>query len=177
MLTIDAFAFCRHGEQQAGKLRVPELPRVRAECVSDEGELEWTLRGSMSGQAPGYPALHLLVKGTVHLTCQRCLTPYTFHIEADSTMLVAKDENTADQLESLLQEDEQGMLEIIVGSKTLDVIELIEDEALLALPLSPRHDVCPTEVKLEASTTQKKTSPFAVLKEQLVVEKAKKKKK
>jgi uncharacterized protein len=109
----------------------------------------------------------------VPLTCQRCLTPYAFHIQSDSTILLAKDEQAADQLEILLQEDDQG-LEIIVGSKTLNVIELIEDEALLALPLSPRHEVCPADVQLNATTTQEKTSPFAVLKEQLVVEKRKK---
>jgi uncharacterized protein len=176
MLTIDAFAFCRHGERQAGTLRLTDLPRLRAECVADEGELEWALAGSMSDQVLSYPALHLVVKGTVQLTCQRCLTAYAFQIQADSTILLAKDEENADQLEASLHESDQGMLEIIVGSKTLDVLALLEDEALLALPLSPRHEVCPNETKLNTQD-QKKTSPFSILKEQLSLEKQGKRKK
>lgn len=164
VVIIDAFAFCRNGEQQAGTLRLPDLTRLRAECVSDEGDIAWTLAGEMSKQANGYPVLHLTVSGTVQLKCQRCLTPYIFPIKSDSTMLLAKDEAAADQLDALLQDEE---LEIIVGSKTFDLTALIEDEALLALPLSPRHEVCPDDVKLDARdglANDKKESPFAVLK-------------
>jgi uncharacterized protein len=39
---------------------------------------------------------------------------------------------------------------------------LVEDEALLALPLSPRHEQCPGDVP--TSGKEKAESPFAVLK-------------
>jgi uncharacterized protein len=39
---------------------------------------------------------------------------------------------------------------------------LVEDEALLALPLSPRHEKCPGDVP--TSGVEKAESPFAVLK-------------
>jgi uncharacterized protein len=161
---IDAFAFCRNGEQQAGKLRLTDLGRLHAECVTDEGDIVWTLAGEMSKQ--GYPALHLTVNGTVQLRCQRCLTSYAFQIQSDSTMLLAKDEQAADQLDALLEEDQlESGVEIIVGSKTFDVVALIEDEALLALPLSPRHEVCPGNLEPDNSVNVKKASPFAVLKD------------
>jgi uncharacterized protein len=32
---------------------------------------------------------------------------------------------------------------VIVGSAHLDLIDLIEEELLLSLPLVPKHDVCP----------------------------------
>ena len=164
VVIIDAFAFCRNGEQQSGKWRLSDLARLRAECVSDEGDIAWTLSGEMSKQASGYPSLHLTVSGTVQLKCQRCLTPYIFQIKSDSTMLLAKDEAAADQLDMLLQDE---AFEIIVGSNTFDVTALIEDEALLALPLAPKHEVCPDDVKLDVSANNKKESPFAVLKEVL----------
>ena len=44
-----------------------------------------------------------------------------------------------------------------------DLITQIEDELLLALPVSPRHAVCPDEVLPEEAEAEKKPSPFAVL--------------
>ncbi|PRC92209.1 YceD family protein [Solimicrobium silvestre] len=162
MLIIDAFAFCRNSEQQTGKLKLSELARLRAECVSDDGEVEWTLVGNT--HTIGYPSLQLTVTGTVQLVCQRCLTPYVFQISSDAKMLLAKDEQAADELDTSLEDDG---IEVIVGSKAFDIIALIEDEALLAIPLSPKHEVCPSKEKLDAFATAKKVSPFAALKDQL----------
>ena len=166
MLIIDAFAFCRTGEQQAGKLTVPELTRLRAECVSDEGGIEWQLVGG--SHANGYPLLNLTVTGTVQLMCQRCLTPFVFQIQSSTKIILAKDEQTADEIDASLEDDE---IEVIVGSKAFDILVLIEDEALLAIPLSPKHEVCPTKEKLDAFATAKKESPFAALKDQFLIAK------
>ena len=61
--------------------------------------------------------------------------------------------------EALSDED---AVEVIVAEGKIDVMDLVEDEALLALPLSPRHEVCP-----EASVKEwkeKRESPFSGLK-------------
>ena len=174
MLIIDAFAFCRNGEQQAGKLQLTELARLRAECVSDVGEVDWKLVGSM--HASSHPELRLSIHGTIQLTCQRCLMPFVFQIEAESTILLAKDEQAADEIDASLADDEVEVIEVIVGSKAFDIMALIEDEALLAIPLSPKHEVCPKEKlsaeKLDAFAKVKKESPFAVLKDQIMFGKA-----
>jgi len=167
MLIIDAFAFCRNGEKQAGTSSLAEFSRLRAECVSEKGELKWELAGSTG--INGYPTLHLTVDGNVQLMCQRCLTPFVFQIQSDSTIVLAKDEKVADEVEASLENDE---IEVIAGSKTFDVMALIEDEALLAIPLSPKHEVCPTKEKLDAFAIAKKESPFAALKDQIKLGKA-----
>lgn len=169
MLIIDAFAFCRHGEQQAGRFRLPELTRLRAECASDDGDVAWELVGKTDSVC-GHCVLHLTINGTVKLICQRCLTPYVFKIQSEAKILLAKDESAADELEASLEDDE---IEVIVGSKSFDVMALIEDEALLAIPLSPKHEVCPKKEMLDAFATAKKESPFAVLKNQLIAGKVK----
>jgi uncharacterized protein len=169
LVIVDAFAFCRNGEKRAGKLRLADLVRLRAECVSDEGEVDWMLVGEMSALANGHPVLHLTINGTVQLKCQRCLGPYVFQIKSDSTIFLAKDEQAADHLDSfLLDEEMTETAEVIVGSKSFDVYALIEDEALLALPLSARHEVCPDDVQMDALANEKKESPFAVLKKVVV---------
>lgn len=53
--------------------------------------------------------------------------------------------------------------DVIVGSRSFDLITQIEDELLLALPVSPRHAVCPDEMLPEETEAEKKPSPFAVL--------------
>ncbi len=170
MLIIDAFAFCRSGERQTGKLTLPMLPRLRAECVSDNGEVEWDLVGNQAGHASasmaarGHPTLRLTITGTMQLLCQRCLTPLDFQIQSESTMLLAVSELAADQIETSLDDEE---LEVIVGSKSFDMVALIEDEALLAIPLSPKHEVCPEQEILDAFAIAKKESPFAALKKQI----------
>jgi len=167
MLIIDAFAFCRNGEQQAGTLQLTELARLRAECVSDAGEVEWTLAGGM--HASSHPELRLTVKGTMQLMCQRCLTPFVFQIQSESAILLAQDEQLADEIDASLEDDE---IEVIEVGKTFDIMTLIEDEALLAIPLSPKHEVCPKEKlsaeKLDAFAKVKKESPFAALKDQIM---------
>ena len=74
--------------------------------------------------------------------------------------MLAKDEERADEMDELLDDD---MIDVIVASKTLSVLDLVEDEALLALPISPKHEVCPDATQLEVLKS-KKESPFAVLK-------------
>lgn len=173
MLIIDAFAFCRGGEQQTGTFTLAELARLRAECASGQGEVAWALVGST--HASGYPGLHLTVNGTMQLMCQRCLTPFIFQIQSESTILLAKNERVADEMDASLEDDE---VEVVVGSKAFDIVALIEDEALLAIPLSPKHEVCAAEKKLDgkksgaekldALAIKKKESPFAVLKDQIM---------
>jgi uncharacterized protein len=176
MIIIDAFAFCRNGELQAGKLNLVELSRLRAECVSGDGEVEWELAGTT--HASGHPALQLSIRASMHLMCQRCLTPFVFQIQSGSTILLATNEKVADEIDASLEDED---VEVVVvekagasaAGKTFDIMTLIEDEALLAIPLSPKHEVCPKDKssaeKLDAFAKVKKESPFAALKDQLML--------
>jgi uncharacterized protein len=164
---IDAFDFGRLKEQREGELPLAELPRLAQECADAQGSLHWSVAGCTheSGQ------FQLLVKvaGTVQLVCQRCLKPFGFDIDSTSTLILAKDEAQADQLEQMLDDDS---LDVIVGSRTMDLRDLVEDEALLAIPQAPKHAQCPSaparaahpESAPQDEAIVVKPSPFAVLK-------------
>lgn len=156
---IDAFEFCRLKEHRNGEIPVADLPRLAAEIVDPSGVLKWGLEGGKN--ALGYPQLNLAVSGAVKLTCQRCLQPFDFAILSDSILILAPDEASADEIEEALDDDS---VDVIVGSKALDVLTLIEDEALLALPISPRHETCPDKGLPEPFKLPEKESPFSVLK-------------
>ena len=155
---IDAFEFARQHERREGQLAIAHLTRLAKESAQTDGMLNWSLVGG-AGKL-GHPQLTLSVSATVYPVCQRCLTSFELPIATQSVLVLAKDENDADHLEELLGDDE---LEVIAGSKEMNLLDLIEDEALLALPLSPRHETCPESSALEAHQGGK-PSPFAVLK-------------
>lgn len=156
---IDAIEFCRLNERREGEVAVADLPRLAEESVDKFGSVRWSLAGSRSKQ--GHPQLALSVSGEVRLLCQRCLVPFEFNIASDSVLVLAPDEGSADEIEAQLSND---AVEVIVGGRDFDVAQLIEDEALLTIPLSPKHDVCPDQLVREGGEKAEKVSPFAVLK-------------
>ena len=138
---------------------VAEMSRLNQDCADHTGEIAWTVDGTASKQ--GYPQVTLSVSGTVQLMCQRCLTPYAFEMDAGTVLMLGKDDEQADEIEQILSDES---IDVIVGSRTCDIRDLIEDEALLALPQVPKHEVCP-DSKLLDMLKSEKPSPFAGLKD------------
>lgn len=156
---IDAFEFCRLKERRQGEISVANSVRLSGECIDKSAVLSWLIEGGTSSL--GFAQLTLSVSGPVALLCQRCLTPCVFDIASESTLILAKDDVHADEIEAMLDDD---TIDVIVGSKALDILALVEDEALLAMPLSAKHEVCPDLAALDALNGARKISPFDVLK-------------
>ncbi len=155
--TVDSFEFCRTGESRSGVTPVAALTRLGAELADASGELHWSIEG---GRHPkGMPQLTMRVQGEVKLVCQRCLTPFAHPIDTDTVLVIARDEADADETEERLDDDS---IDVIVGDAQQNLLQLVEDDALLALPLSPRHDTCPGDAP--AVPQDKRESPFAALK-------------
>lgn len=157
---IDAFEYSRHKEQRQGDIAVADFARLTEELADNSGSVRWSLRGTVDSL--GFSQLKLSVSGSVRLMCQRCLVPFPFEIASESTLILARNEVNADEIDALLADD---TIDVIVGSKVLNVAELIEDEALLAIPLAPKHDTCPDHAALDRLQGVKKASPFAALKD------------
>jgi uncharacterized protein len=155
---IDAFEFCRSNGHREGVTPVAEMSRLNKDCADHSGDISWAVEGATSKQ--GYPQITLSVAGTVQLMCQRCMTPYAHEMDSSTVLMLGKDDEHADEIEEILGDES---IDVIVGSRSCDVRDLIEDEALLALPQVPKHDVCP-ETKLLDTLKSDKPSPFAGLK-------------
>lgn len=179
----DIFAFCRKGGSAEGEIAVRDLPRILAETAEDapatapDETFRYTIRGFVQEDAaePGAPAVQRLyldvtTAGRVWQDCQRCLAAFAEPIDTDMRFEVMASEEEADAVP-----DEDEDVDVIVGSRRFSVLELIEDEVLLALPVAPKHEVCPTvheslvtgvdgEVEPEAPPEEeKRPSPFAAL--------------
>jgi uncharacterized protein len=155
---IDAFEFCRTGGHREGVTPVTQMTRLAADCANASGEISWAIQGGTTPQ--GYPTMTLSVAGTVQLVCQRCLAPFDYRIDSSTQLVLGRDDEEADGMEEVLDDES---IDVIVGSHTADIRELLEDEALLALPQAPKHEVCPGTTLLDTLKSEK-VSPFAGLK-------------
>jgi uncharacterized protein len=145
---LDIYEFAQSGRQAAGALRIAQLPRMLNEVPADAPERDtvftWQGEGSTQpelqddGTDAPQPYLRLAVHGSAWLMCQRCLSPYSQHLDVDATYRIVDTEEEADEFP--LDDDE---VDVIVGSRQFDLVDLIEEELLLSLPLVPKHDVCP----------------------------------
>ena len=104
--------------------------------------------------------LHLLADADVILQCQRCLLPVDEAVHVDRRFRFVADEDTAAAMDDEMED------EVLALPKSLNLRDLVEDEMLLALPLVPRHDVCPEAVPLQfgdLEEVEEKSNPFASL--------------
>jgi len=152
-MKIDLFEFARQQSTASGETSLADLPRI--DTADRSGRLAWTAAGSTHGRH-GALRLDLSIDGDVALICQRCLEPMTETLRLRPRFLVAADEDRADAMD---QDDE---FDVVVGSAEFDLDTLIEDEVLLALPIAPRHAVCP-DGRADGASGARKPSPFAAL--------------
>lgn len=160
-LIIDSGEFARESLSLNGEIALRDLQRVLGSVQSDAGAIRYALQGGVDKLQRRY--LRLSVTGEVSLLCQRCMLPFVFAIDSDSLLTLFDNEVDID---AASEQDEA--LEGILASGEQSVVDLIEDEILLALPLAPKHDVCASDGN--SDSVAKKPNPFAVL-QQLKVNK------
>lgn len=152
----DPFRFAAEFRSIEGRLSVADLLRLSDALASVDSTLEWRLEGSMVEGAQGQePRLRLQVEGKLDLRCQRCLGGLEWPLRVDTLLQPVRSGQPIPEEE--LEDDEVDALEI---DAELDVLALLEDEILLAMPIAPRHQVCEAP-RPEGGAS--KESPFAAL--------------
>ena len=108
--------------------------------------------------------LHLTAQTHLPQTCQRCLGEVSTLLEVERSYRFVADEATAEAEDDDCEED------LLAISREFNLLALIEDELLMALPQVPMHDSCPVQPKMaaadedfEADGNAAKANPFAVL--------------
>ncbi|BEU97659.1 DUF177 domain-containing protein [Acidovorax sp. DW039] len=164
---LDIKAFAQAGGQLSGHDSLLKYERLAQEAKGLHPDLlvDWKARGEVLLQPGGAGQiwLHLAVHASFPMECQRCLTPVDVPLDVERSFRFVADEATAEALDEDCEED------LLALSREFDLRELIEDELLMALPVVPRHDECPTAIPL-ASTDEdfeaanaEKPNPFAAL--------------
>jgi uncharacterized protein len=166
---LDVRAFAKAEQEIRGPSPLSTFARLQAEAMVGEplvNEVEWCVTGECRQDAQGrqVPWLHLTAETVLPVACQRCLGSVATHLEVDRWFRFVEDEATAEL------EDEDSEEDVLALEPRPNVIELLEDELLMALPLVPMHEVCPEAVPMQAGELagdggqeQAHENPFAQL--------------
>lgn len=150
---IDSLDFATNGKQLDAKVPVAELLRLLEALESPQGFLHYSVKGGLDNQER--PVLDISIDGSIQLRCQRCLKGMDYAVQQESRLLLC------DQAALDVLDDQEEEFDGILADAHLDVLDLLEEEILLGLPISPMHGDCQAdegEDKLKG-----KRNPFAVL--------------
>jgi len=165
-LVIDPVRFARDRVRLAGSLGAADLPRFSEQVGLDPAEGEragagdWRIGYEVAGHLDdhGRPALWLKLDGIVPLRCQRCLGVLITRIDSQREIVLVAG---ADEFASFEDEDESS--DVIPAVSRLDLRGLLEDEALLGLPIAPRHADGACEAESASPVHSEPSSAFAAL--------------
>lgn len=156
-MVIDSLEFASRREIASGRLLLVALPRMNELLVAEEfGGIDFEVSGESSG---GQTFLVVKLEGRLPLVCQRCLGAVHFDLSVRSRMLLVEPgTNWPEDGEPGGLDDES--CDAIEASRELDLVPLLEEEVLLALPIVPRHEACELPATQQPSH---EASPFARL--------------
>ena len=152
---IDLRALAKDGRRLDGEVPVIKLGRLAESVQESTGTVIFGFQGERDDEGKLY--VDLEIRSDLVLQCQRCLDAMVWPCEVQNRLLLLRpgEQPPEDELEN----DAVDSLEV---EPLTDLLALVEDEVLLALPLVPRHESCEPPVK---SGVDEEISPFAVLRQ------------
>jgi uncharacterized protein len=164
---LDVRRFAEEAGTLAGVTAARSFPRLASELetASAANEIRWSATGELRNPEHVHPQmwLYLEAQASLALTCQRCLQPVDVEVALERPFRFVADEATA------AAEDDEAEEEVLAFSREFDLLELLEDELLMDLPVAPRHETCPVPVKMMHAdpafhlAEAERQHPFAVL--------------
>ena len=160
-------ALATSGEPLIEHTPLQNLERLAHESIGLQTDLmvNWQaaaeLRTGSKGQMDTW--LHLRADTSVPLTCQRCMAAVQERLQVDQWYRFVATEDIA------MAEDDASEEDLLVMAPQFDLMGLLEDELLMALPLVPMHDECPALPAFSAGVIEvpavvmEKPNPFAAL--------------
>jgi uncharacterized protein len=118
-----------------GQLSLTDLPQLQDVALSLQ-ELEYQIAGLKDPF--GTPALSIVIKGKLQISCERCLQGMSFTVDCNSDLAIKTPVQAATRSGEHELTDDCDVL-IVERDEKLDAFDLLQDEILLALPLVAAH--------------------------------------
>lgn len=157
---FDPWVLARTQGRLLGSVPMATMPRLISLLLGQGGDATIDLRGDTDAQGEAY--LRGTATAPVRLTCQRCLQPIDFELEATLDLAPVTRIDEAMTLPSSCDPL------LVPGDGLVDVRGMVEDELILELPIVAYHEdgVCrPESVGRQHSDTNdnSRQRPFADL--------------
>jgi uncharacterized protein len=163
-------AFAQEGVALNETTPLQNMERLAEETqgLPADSSVQWKALGELRPRAGADDDvwLHLQAQASVPLTCQRCMGVVQTPVEVDQWYRFVASEDIA------MAEDDQSEEDLLVMEPQFNLLAVLEDELLMALPLVPMHEECPVAPRLQAGElgepdaageSGEKPNPFAVL--------------
>jgi len=168
---IEPFKWAEQGFKWSGQLPLSRFVRIAREAVGSIDDQLINIDCKLSMDAYHRVAWfdgHVETK--VPMECQRCLEPVEISLVSDFHIALLDDESLIERLDEdadfiVLGESEATTKGDYDAPATADLLALIEDELLLLMPLSPKHEFCEHKHQpaVEEVAEEKRDNPFEVL--------------
>jgi uncharacterized protein len=163
---FDVRSFAAQGDSLAGQWPLAALTRLASAgieaSVATAPEVSWGAQGGRHKLvgAGSQPTLRLGAEAVLSMQCQRCLQAVEVPLHVERRLFFVEGEDAAAALDAESEDD------VLALEPAIDLRALIEDELLLALPLIPRHEICPEPLVPAAddeALSVAEAHPFAAL--------------
>lgn len=125
------------GRKGTYEWRLPstDLRRLAGLTADDIPESAYGLKAvvEFNNGSEGFPVLRLVVTGDWPLVCQRCLSGVTHAVDIEGTLTILPSESDAEHVADPFDC-------VVMDTEGFRLLDVIEDEVLAALPMSPVHE-------------------------------------
>jgi uncharacterized protein len=146
---IDGLQFARGGSEIQGTLEPERFQRL-AQMGCRAAGVAFSVHGGEN--AKGRLCLWVRASAVLELECQRCLEPMKYPVEVSAEL------ELSESVREVAGADDD--TDRVLATASMDVSQLVEDELILAVPDSPRHESC--ELPAEGRGKER-ASPFEAL--------------
>ncbi len=154
---VDPWRVSEQKQTFSGSVRLGDLPRLSPLLSRHEGTAEYQF--VFSRDQYRRPLIEGHVEATLWQTCQRCLAEMPLKVDSKFSLVVVQGYDEAGQLDEALEP-------LLAEEGNVSLLELVEDELLLGLPVVALHEQCdaPAYDDEEISVEEPRENPFAALK-------------
>ena len=154
-MLINTLEFSRQSLEIHDKISVYLLKRVAEVHVGCSGELYYSLIGKHDSHGKSF--LHVGFEGDLSFFCQRCLSLMMFKVVASKRFYLQEA-----QVNLFDQEDLDDDVDHLLVTGDLDVVDFVDQELLLELPMVVVHE---GSCVLGGFGAENASNPFSVLKD------------
>ncbi len=155
---VDPFRFADNGTRLQGTLPINEMTRLKSGLASDEGGVDINLLFGVDEEGIRFLRGHL--KTDLIVQCQRCMETFKYGIIDDFMLGIVETEEQADELPERFDP-------VVVKDEELSILEVVEDELIVSLPIVPMHksEDCKVKMPFKADSDDEAESdnPFKVI--------------
>ena len=157
--SVDFLKQVERGASYEGVWPLARFERLAEVICSNRGEVRAKLKFAIRA---GTPSLDGRVQAELELSCQRCLDPVKQSVQSDFRFGLIASETEADLLPKEFEP-------LVVSDGEQSLLQLVEDELLLSLPIVAKHEAECSDILLKHknndSLQQDTHRPFAGLKD------------